>query len=166
MKYVFAILLSFVLLDSFADCEPKRSVRIEFINRDYVFIGIPISKEEFVFLDSLEFKKFNCENCEMQRALCTRTLFKYQFVVSEVFKGNLPGDTITLYSDIPGGMNGYNFEFGKNYIVYAYTVNPCFFSGNLIFKQEVIKTSGCTRTCLYNTNEYNEIKFFINYRKS
>lgn len=157
MKYVFALLLSIVLLNSFADCEPKRPVSVEVANIDYVFVGIPISKEKFVFLDSLELKRFNCDTCDYPRSYCSRTLYKYQFVASEVFKGHLPGDTITLYSDTPGGMNGFNFEVGEKYIVYAHVNNPFFLSGNLIFKEDIFLTDVCTRTCVYNTKEYKKI---------
>lgn len=157
MKYVFSILLSFFLLDSFADCEPKRSVRDEFVNTDIIFVGIPISKEKIVFIDSLDLKRFKCDTCSYAQSYCSRTMYKYQFVVSEYFKGNQSGDTITIYSNTDGGMNGYNFEVGNKYIVYSYITNPCFYSQTLIFNKDIIYTSACTRTCVYNTKEYNKI---------
>lgn len=156
MKYVFFYTLIFLVFESFADCDPKKPLRVELINSDLVFVGIPISKERIVYFDSL-----NCKCFKLDSAFCKRILYKYQFVISEFFKGKVINDTITLYSNPSGGENGFDFQIGIKYIVYC-NLHKLYFnhSKSLIFNQDVVLTSCCTRTCVFNTREYKRLIFF------
>lgn len=102
-------------------CGMRNSVTEEFKERTLIVAGQIINKQVFFVIDSVELKKYLADGGSLEKNLHKRFFgkhyTKFQFVISESFKGQFNKDTINIYTE--GNSCSYNFEIGKQYIVYG-----------------------------------------------
>lgn len=112
-------------------CIGEATVNQEFKRSDVVFTGKVIYKKIINLTDTL------MPAVKIQKA-------EYQLQVSTVLKGKIKQDTVTIITGVGGGDCGFNFEIGKEYIVYSSFENKYYPQGNRVSK--FLYTDICRRT--------------------
>lgn len=130
-------------------CVGERPVKEAIERVDAVFTGTIIEKEEIRIYDTLSHD---------QRVY--RVEMKYKIAVETVYKGQSLSDTSLIFTGRGGGDCGYNFQIGQKYIVYAGHIETDErYSGQVfIDKKSAFRTTICTRTRKYQTEEIKEIE--------
>lgn len=146
------------------DCG-KGSIQYGIENNYLVVEGNIISKENFNFNDSSRYFQAPDDTDYNNPKYIPKTIAKYKLVVKKLFKGEIFNDTIVLFSALSVNNCGFEFEVGKRYIVYANKIKPIkvgnrFYSPFQVNINE-FSTSRCSRNCLYEQNEIDEIKNYI-----
>jgi len=146
------VLLSFLLVVLGANkiyscsCIGENTVKQEIKNSDVVLFG------EVVSVDTIKI--------EFQPGNIIFLRLKVDIRVFNLFKGRINSDIISVYTGIGGGDCGYNFQLGKEYLIYAdYKTRQFNFSNKI---PKFLYTDICKRTCELNDNELKEIS---RYRK-
>ena len=82
---------------------------------------------------------------------------RYELLLLTSFKGHLTNDTVSIITGFGHGDCGYNFEVGKEYIVYANDeINIGY--GKIKKVPNTFETNICTRTCTLNNLELDLIR--------
>lgn len=82
--------------------------------------------------------------------------YKFTFTIECKYKGKIKTDTVEIITGVGDGDCGYNFEIGKNYVVYSNWKKKYFREGSKVSK--FLYTDICTRTTELVKKEDTEIK--------
>lgn len=136
MKH-FIIVLYFVLFSNFSnacDCIETISLESEIAKADVIISGKIISREFFT-------KK----NDKVPNNIYSQV--KYKILVKAILKGKSKNKILTILTGRNGGSDfGYQFQLGKNYIIYANREN------------KFLVTSICTKTDIFSENVFDVIR--------
>jgi len=167
-------ILTLLLLTSISDklfacsCVGQRTVQEEVKHADAVLVGTILNKTIITLTDSTILKMFPNDTTIRNSPMSKMTIARYDFLVEDIYKGNITKDTLTIYTGLGGGDCGIRFEVGKSYIVYG--ENETYFGQvNNDFKFPKVKntfwTYICLRTMSYYQDEISEIERFTKKRK-
>lgn len=142
-------------------CIGQRTVEEEVKHADAVIIGTILSKQIVTLTDSAMLKMFSNDTTMRNSPMIKKSFARYDFLVQDIYKGNITKDTLTIYTGLGGGDCGTRFEIGKKYIVYG--ENETYFGQvNNDFKFPKAKntfwTYNCLRTTSYFQDEITEIE--------
>lgn len=113
---------------------------------DVVFMGKVLSKEKVIVPQKLP----GIETTIYHR------YYKFTFTIECKYKGKIKTDTVEIITGVGDGDCGYNFEIGKNYVVYSNWKKKYFREGSKVSK--FLYTDICTRTTELVKKEDTEIK--------
>ncbi|WP_448529768.1 hypothetical protein [Raineya sp.] len=168
-------ILTTILLTSLSDslfacsCIGQRTVEEEVKHSDAVLVGTILSKQLVTLTDSTILKMFPNDTTMRNSPMSKMTIARYDFVVTDIYKGKITSDTLTIYTGLGGGDCGIRFEVGKKYIVYG--ENETYFGQvNNDFKFPKTKntfwTYSCLRTMAYYQDEITEIEKYAKRQKN
>lgn len=174
MRQLIFILIT-ILLTSVTDslfacsCIGQRTVEEEVKHSDAVLVGTVLSKQLVTLIDSTILKMFPDDTTMRNSPMSKMTIARYDFVVTDIYKGKITSDTLSIYTGLGGGDCGIRFEVGKKYIVYG--ENETYFGQvNNDFKFPKAKntfwTYNCLRTMDYYQDEITEIEKYAKRRKN
>ena len=105
MKKILIILLTIIghIPDSFGcTCWTVNSITQEFKEQELVVVGEMISKQQVLIIDSVRLKQYLADGKKVEESFIKRAFGKRyienQFVISEVYKGEVDKDTISVYT--------------------------------------------------------------------
>lgn len=146
---------------SACSCIGQRTVREEVMHADAVIVGTIVNKDILTLTDSTLLQMFSIDTTMKNSPMAKRTIARYRLLVSDIYKGKITADTITIYTGIGGGDCGIRFQIGEKYIVYGES-NTYFGQVNNDFKfpkeKNAFWTYSCLRTMSYYQNEITEIE--------
>lgn len=126
------------------------------IQKSFVTFESSMSKEK---ADSLRIKLKGDD--QKLGLLESEFIIEVQIEIQKVYKGELVGDTIVLYTSRNGASCGFTrFEVGQDYIIYASSKSHAFWlfnSESSLEKENTLWTNHCTRTTEYNASEAKEL---------
>ncbi|MCX7929080.1 MAG: hypothetical protein N2558_05390, partial [Patescibacteria group bacterium] len=168
-------ILTTILLTTVSDslfacsCIGQRTVEEEVKHSDAVLVGTILSKQLVTLTDSTILKMFPNDTIMRNSPMSKMTIARYDFVVTDVYKGKITSDTLTICTGLGGCDCGIRFEVGKKYIVYG--ENETYFGQlNNDFKFPKTKntfwTYSCLRTMAYYQDEITEIEKYSKRQKN
>jgi hypothetical protein len=167
-------ILTTILLISVSDsllacsCIGKRTVKEEVKHSDAVVIGTILSNELVTLTDSSFLKMFPNDSTMRNSPMAKMTIARYDLFVTDIYKGKITNDTLTIYTGLGGGDCGIGFEIGKKYIIYGEKetyfgqVNNHF---NFPKAKNTFWTYNCLRTTSIRQDEIMEIQKFATKKK-
>jgi hypothetical protein len=171
LRFPLTILLLGLFAQAYAcKCVGPGTVQESLKSADAVFRGQVIRMELVSFAETIRADKRNQIRDRLSKDADIKDLFdhkgivKIQLRLTENFKGEVTADTLTIYTTYGGASCGFNFELGKEYIVYGAMIGHV--DGFYLNEQErslrlesknIFWTHRCTRTTLYNKQEADEL---------
>lgn len=164
-----AILLTLLLLTTISgrviacSCVGESSVQGEVEHADAVLVGTMLNKQLVTLTDSAMMKMFPNDTTLRNSPMKAIRIARYDFLVQDIYKGEITNDTLTIYTGLGGGDCGIRFKIGEKYIVYAED-ESYFGQLNNDFNSpkatNTFWTNSCTRTTSYYQDEVTEIENF------
>lgn len=139
------------------ECEGESTVKSSFEGSDIVVSAVVISQTV-----TSDLNKFT--TIEGDTTIAFYKFFKYpsrvvKLKITNLFKGQVSSDTITIITPPNGAGCGVYFETGKQYIIYGTIIDEVYFTDK--FKRKSTNntywTHSCTRTMPWYQNEEDEI---------
>lgn len=146
-KLIFLLLYCFLFCynDLYScNCSKKLSFNKEFKRSDIVLVGV-VLKIEMVGINQLD------------TSILKIPIYsnKVSILISKMYKGELLGDTLIVYSGVGRGDCGFPFEVGETYIVYSVWKDKFYDNEYFPRIEEFLYTSICTRTRRVDITEIN-----------
>ena len=142
-------------------CIGQRTVQEEVKHSDAVLVGTIVNKDILTLTDSILLQMFPNDTTMKNSSMTKMTIARYGLLVSDIYKGKITADTVTIYTGLGGGDCGIRFKIGEKYIVYGEN-NTYFGQVNNDFKfpkgKNAFWTYSCLRTMSYYQDEITEIE--------
>lgn len=152
-------------------CEDPDTVTEAYNYTETIIRGKVIQKSFVPFESSMNQEKADSLRIKFEDDDQKLGLFESEFLIEvqielqKVYKGELIGDTITLYTTRTNASCGFTrFEKGQDYITYASSKSHAYFLFNTesgLEKENTLWTNHCTRTTEYNAGEAKELELII-----
>lgn len=159
---LFLIGFSFPVIS--CNCVGNRTVQESVNYNDGVISGTVISKSYVTVIDSTILRTFHFDSLMISKA-SEVLIARYEVVLQETYKGDFSEDTLLIYSGIGTFDCGFRFKVGEKYIIYGKTetyFNQAQNGFHFPKGENTLWTYKCLRTRLYNSEEVQEIKRFLN----
>src|SRR5690606_18812969 len=84
-------------------CIGQRTVEEEVKHADAVIIGTILSKQIVTLTDPAMLKMFSNDTTMRNSPMIKKSFARYDFLVQDIYKGNITKDTLTIYTGLGGG---------------------------------------------------------------
>lgn len=152
-------------------CSGPGTIKESFRRSDAVILGKVIKIDLISFAETIRPEKRSQIRERLKRDNREADLFDYKGVVKieleiiDIFKGNISGDTVIIYTTMGGPSCGYDFKAGKEYIIYGFIKGHAqsFYLAESermdnIENPDSYWTNRCTRTREYDKFEVDELR--------
>ena len=152
-------------------CEDPGTVSEAYNYTETIIHGKVIQKSFVTFESSMNIEKADSLKIKLKgddqklELLDSEFIIEVKIEILKVYKGELVGDTIKLYTSRNSASCGFTrFEEGQDFIIYASSKSYAFWlfnSESRLEKENTLWTNHCTRTTEHNASEAGELDLLM-----